>query len=317
MHDLGSTQRRIWRWLTAPSGVRAALAEEGDPDGAGLAVLLRGDARCSAIARLEIYANAYFQRVHDALAEDHAALAAALGAGWFHDLVTAYLLAHPPAHPSLRFAGSELPRFLDAAPGAAPFRRRFPFAADLARLEWALSFAFDAADAEPLRREDLAALPLAEWEQLALALHPSVRTLRLDWPVTALREAFDSDGAVPLRAPASPEPCGVVVWRRGERVFFRSAEPLELELLEAVRAGARFGVLCERAARQVGEAEAPARAAGWLAAWVGTGLLVQPERPPSPLAPPALADGNAIGPDGSRPRAAARPQPEQARSTSR
>jgi len=35
------------------------------------------------------------------------------------DLVTAYLLAHPPAHPSLRFAGSELARFLDADPGAA------------------------------------------------------------------------------------------------------------------------------------------------------------------------------------------------------
>jgi hypothetical protein len=305
MHDLGSTQRRIWRWLTAPSGVRAALAEEGDPDGVGLAVLLRGDARCSAIARLEIYANAYFQRVHDALAEDYAALAAALGAGWFNDLVTAYLLAHPPAHPSLRFAGSELASFLDAAPGGAPFRRRFPFAADLARLEWALSFAFDAADAEPLRREDLAAVPLAEWEQLALALHPSVRTLRLGWPVAALREAFDAD-AVPLHAPASPGPCAVVVWRRVERVFFRSAEPLELELLEALRAGARFGALCERAAREVGEAEAPARAAGWLAAWVGTGLLVRPE-----------PDGNAVGTDGPRPRASARPQPEQARSTSR
>jgi hypothetical protein len=284
MHDLDTTQRRIWRWLTAPSGVRAALAEEGDPDGASLAAVVRGDARCSALARLEIYANAYFQRVHDALAEDHAALAAALGAGWFHDLVTAYLLAHPPAHPSLRFAGSELARFLDAGVGAAPFRRRFPFAADLARLEWALSFAFDAADAEPLRREDLAAIPLAEWEHLVLALHPSLQTLRLAWPVAALREAFDAHGAARVRAPASPEACAVVVWRRGERVFFRTAEPLELELLEAARAGARFGALCAAAAREVGGATAPARAASWLAAWVGAGLLARPERAPSPAA---------------------------------
>jgi hypothetical protein len=284
MNDLGTTQRRIWRWLTAPSGVRTALAEEGDPDGASLAALVRGDARCSALARLEIYANAYFQRVHDALAEDYAALVAALGTGWFHDLVTAYLLAHPPAHPSLRFAGSELACFLDADPGAAPFRRRFPFAADLARLEWALSFAFDAADAEPLQREDLAAIPLAEWEHLAFAVHPSVQTLRLDWPVPALREAFDAHGAAHVRAPASPEASAVVVWRRGERVFFRSAEPLELELLEAAREGARFGALCGRAAREVGEAAAPARAASWLAAWVGAGLLAQPERAPSPSA---------------------------------
>jgi hypothetical protein len=275
MHDLATTQRRIWRWLTAPSGVRAALAEEGDPDGAGLAAFLRGDARCSALARLELYANAYFQRVHDALAEDYAALAAALGAAWFRDVVTAYLVAHPPAHPSLRFAGAALARFLDDAPGAAPFRRRFPFAADLTRLEWALSLAFDAADAEPLRREDLAAVPLADWEELTFALHPSLRTLRLDWPVAALREAFDAGATAPPHPPASPEPCAVVVWRRDERVLFRTAEPLELELLDAARAGEPFGALCVRAARALGEPAAPARVAGWLAAWVAAGLLVR------------------------------------------
>jgi hypothetical protein len=261
--------------------VRVALAEEGDPEGASLAAVVRGDARCSALARLEIYANAYFQRVHDALLEDYGALAATLGAGWFHDLVTAFLLAHPPAHPSLRFAGAELARFLEAAPGAAPFRARFPFAADLARLEWALSFAFDAADAEPLGREDLAAVPLDAWEPLGFALHPSVQTLSLGWPVAALREAFDAHDAAAPCAPASPAPCAVVVWRRGERVFFRSAPPLEIELLEAARAGTRFGELCARVAHEVGAAQAPARAAGWLAAWVEAGLLVRSQPRPS------------------------------------
>jgi hypothetical protein len=277
MHDLAETQRRIGRLLAAPDGVRAALADEGDADGASLTALLRGDERCAAVARLEVYANAYFERVHDALAEDYGALAAALGPAWFHDLVTAYLLAHPPAHPSLRFAGSQLARFLDAGPAAAPFRRRFPFAADLARLEWALADAFDAADAEPLGRGALAAIPLADWEALALALHPSVQVLRLDWPVHALRESFDAGRAAPLPPPTRAE-TAVLVWRRDERVFFRTAEPAEAELLGAVRAGARFGALCERAARAVGEAAAPARAAGWLAAWVGAGLLAGPAR---------------------------------------
>jgi hypothetical protein len=31
MSDLATIQRTLWRLLTAPSGVRAALAEEGDP----------------------------------------------------------------------------------------------------------------------------------------------------------------------------------------------------------------------------------------------------------------------------------------------
>ena len=275
MSELGATQRRIWRLLTAPEGVRAALADEGDAACASLAALVRGDARCAAVQRLEVYANAYFQRIHDALAEDYAALAAALGPAWFHDLVTAHLLAHPPAHPSLRFAGAHLSRFLGADPAAAPFRRRFPFARDLASLEWALTLAFDAADAELVTREDLASIPVSDWEDLALVLHPSVQTLRLDWPVHVLREAFDAGGAGQVSAPTAPEATGVLVWRHAERVFFRSAEPLEVELLGAARAGARFGALCERAARAVGDAAAPARAAGWLAAWVAAGLLAR------------------------------------------
>jgi hypothetical protein len=277
MHDLAETQRRIGRLLAAPDGVRAALAEEGDAEGASLAALLRGDERCAAVARLEVYANAYFQRVHDALAEDYGALAAALGPAWFHDLVTAYLMAHPPAHPSLRFAGAQLGRFLETDAAAAPFRRRFPFAADLARLEWALADAFDAADAEVLGREALAAIPLPDWEALALALHPSVQVLSLDWPVHVLRESFDA-GRGAARPPPARAPTAVLVWRRDERVFFRTAEPVEAELLGAVRAGARFGALCEAAARAVGEAAAPARAAGWLAAWVSAGLLARPAR---------------------------------------
>ena len=35
MNDLATTQRRLWRLLAAPSGVRAALAEAGDPEGGG------------------------------------------------------------------------------------------------------------------------------------------------------------------------------------------------------------------------------------------------------------------------------------------
>ncbi len=279
MGDLAATQRRLWRLLTAPSGVRAALAVEGDPEGESLATLVRGDTRCAASLRLETYANAYFQRIHDALAEDYAALQAALDPGFFHDLATAYLLVHPPTHPSLRFAGALLPGFLEADPAAAPFRRRFPWAADLARLEWALTDAFDAADAQILGRDDLAAIPLADWEGLALALHPSVQLLRLAWPVHVVREAFDARGAEHVRAPSSPAASGVVVWRRDERVFFRTVEPLEVELLAAIRAGARFGALCASAAQVLGDAVAPARAASWLAAWVGAGLLARPAPP--------------------------------------
>ena len=208
--DLARTQRRLWRLLTAPEGVRAALAEEGDASGASLEGWLRSAPGPAAAVRLEIYANAYFARIHGVMVEDFGALARALGEAGFHDLVTAYLCVHPPERPSLRHVGERLPGFLADHGAAAPFRRRWPFAADLARLEVALADAFDAPDAPALTREDLASVPPERWADLSLTLHPSVRLLRIGSAALALRRAFEAD--------AEPAPGGgvvpAVVWRR-------------------------------------------------------------------------------------------------------
>jgi hypothetical protein len=265
-------QLRLRQLICAPSGVVAALAEEGDAAGASLSALLRGDARASAIARLDVYANAYFERLLGVLRDDYPALAAALGEDAFHDLATAYLVAHPPSRPSLRDAGARLGELLagDSAE-AAYFRVRWPFAADLAALEWALVGAFDAQDAEALTREQLAALEPAAWDALALRLHPATALLALAWPVQRLREA--ADRGEPLPALAGPEPTLVCVTRRDERVRHRALEPLEGALLATLARGSSFGALCLRIAEARGDAAAPSLAAAWLARWVEAGAL--------------------------------------------
>lgn len=268
---LAALQRRVWRLLTAPEGVAELLRAEGDPGGRSLAGWLASDAILAAPRRLEVYANAYFFRIHDCLKEDYAALHAAIGDDPFNDLVTAYLMVHPSGHPSLRYAGAALASFLAADPAAAPFRRRWPWASDLAGLEWALVDAFDAADAPPLHRDALTRLPPARWPELELRLHPSVRLLRLAWPVDALRKAWDRDR--PLREPPAAHRTAVCAWRRAERVHFRTLDPLELDLLEAARDEVPFGLLCQRAANALGAAAAPAFAAECLSRWVRDELL--------------------------------------------
>jgi hypothetical protein len=270
---LDATQRRLWHLLTAPEGVGAALRESGDAEGRSLGGFIVSDARLAATARLEVYANAYFARLFGVLKDDFGALAAALGEAGMNDAVTAYLLACPPRHASIRHAGDRLAEFLAGHPAALPFRRRWPFCADLARLETALGDAFDAADAPRLSREALAALSPEEWPALVLRLQPCVRVLRLAWPVLPLREAFERDAALPA-PPGSPVANAVLVWRRDERVRWRELEPLEAELLEATRVGASFESHCAAAAREHGEAAAPAQAAALLAGWVEGGLLV-------------------------------------------
>lgn len=276
MHALADTQRRLWRLVTAPEGVRSALAEAGDPAAAGLDGWLVSDARLPAARRLEIHANAYFQRIHGVMADDFGALAAAVGDAAFHDLVAASLCVHPPERPSLRHVGARLADFLEKAAAAEPFRRRWPWAADLARLETALADAFDAADGPPLAREDLAALPPERWAERVLRLHPAARLLELDPAAPELRRRFEADA--PPEPPAGarpPVPVPVLVWRLRERVHFREPEPEEAGLLRAVGTSAAFGALCETLAARHGEEAAPARAAGWLATWIDAGLLAR------------------------------------------
>ena len=90
--------------------------------------MIAGDARLSPEARLDIYAEMYFFRIHDVLRDEAPRTAAVLGGAAFHDLVTDYLRACPPNHPSLREAGARLPAFL----ADAPARRGAP----LARPSW-------------------------------------------------------------------------------------------------------------------------------------------------------------------------------------
>lgn len=275
MSELATTQRRLWQLLTAPSGVAAALADAGDAEGRSLAGWIESDARASAAARLEIYANAYFQRIHDVLERDFPTLARALGSAGFHDLVTAYLCVHPPRRPSLRHAGADLPAFLAADGVAMPFRGRWPFAADLARLEWALGCAFDAPDRAPLAREELETLAPECWAALGLALHPSARCFAVGWNVAALREAFEADDDASALPPPAPDDATLLVWRCRESVRFRPLDAVEAGLVGRIASGATFGALCEAIAEQRGPDEAARHAAVRLAAWIDAELLVR------------------------------------------
>ena len=275
-HELGRLQRRLWRLISEPEGVAAALSAEGDAPRPGLSGLIRSDRGLAPEDRLTVYANAYFARIQDCLRSDFGALAQALGPAAFHDLVKTYLMAHPPSHPSLRYAGKDLARFLETEPFASIFARRCAYCADLARLEWALTNAFDAEDAPVLAREDLAHVAPEAWVGLRLRPSPSLTLLSLGFPVQTVRERFDHESeeetwdAPPTLEPA---PTYLRVWRRKEHVYYRAIPALEAELLGSLGRGVDFGTLCERVAQEVGDGAAAARAAEFLEAWISAELL--------------------------------------------
>jgi hypothetical protein len=269
---LEDSQQLLWTLISAPESVAATLAAPG-PDGARLQAKVEaqiaGDDRLSAVDRVDIYANMYFYRLHDCLAQDFSAVRAVIGDARFHNLITDYLLMHPSAHPSLRFAGSRLPEMLRTH----KLSHRWPFLADLARLEWALLDAFDAPDAQLLRESDLDRVSPSDWDTLRFRLTPSVQLLDADWDVDAMwsRIQHGERPDTPARTPTA-----LVVWRRDFRVFHRAVDRLERDALVDLREGKRFGVLCEHiAAAVVGGDDATAAALGLLQRWIAEGLLAR------------------------------------------
>ena len=244
----------------------ASLADDPGTDDVGrLApglVLVIGPGTALAPAdRLQIYTRMYFWRIRDALAEDYPQLAALLGADAFAALLREYLRRHPSGHPSLRHAGRRLPAFLAAHPAAGTP----PYAADLARLEWARVDAFDAPDAEPLGKSDLHAIPPDAWATVRLTPIPALAVVSCDWPVHDV-------WADPAGSRPEPSPTTLRVWRQEHRVFHARVDSFEAAALGRLLAGEPFANVCDVFGSLEPE-EAASRAGGLLARWVEDGLL--------------------------------------------
>ena len=264
---LEQTQRLLWKLITAPEGAAAGFRQLTDAERVDAASLVHGDARLDPLARIDVYADMYFYRIHDALKEDFPAVCAVIGANRFHNLMTDYLLQHPPSHFSLRYAGRDLPAFLDSH-GLA---QRWPYVADLARLECAVLDAFDAPDAAPLEAASLASVAQERWPALRFRVTPSLQLLQLGWPVHETLTRVQGG-----ESPADLEPSRIVlrVWRRQLRVFHQPMDAAESAALSSLLAAAPFGEVCEAVATFAGEANGAERAADLLRQWLADDLLV-------------------------------------------
>jgi len=241
-------------------------------DGADAGSLLAGDYTLG----LDVYRQAYRARLVAALTDNYTVLARALGDEAFDALGRAYLAAQPSRHPSIRWFGHELAGFMaEANDELVPH----PSLVDFAAMDWALRGAFDAAEAPLLDPATLAALSPDDWAGLVLHLHPSAQRVRLGHAIEPawrlLREwGLESGEDQPDLPEPVPHEHVLLTWRQAGETRWRSLEPLEAALLQAVAEGAPFALLCERAAAELEDTEEAAPAViSALQQWLGDGLL--------------------------------------------
>jgi len=213
-----------------------AIEEPSTVEATQLAGSIAAHPPLDAAARTGIYADMYLSRLQDALRADFPNVARLLGDEGFGVLTGAYARAHPSASSDIGQFGRHLPDFLLAHPG------RRGDEADLARLEWALSVAFTAVDAEPVGKEALGKLGEAAGAA-RLSFVPALRMLVLTHDVLPLWKQLEAESN---NLPAvERRPVSVAVWRKGFGVLHRALPSMEAEALVRAQARASLAEVCE------------------------------------------------------------------------
>lgn len=265
---LEEIQRLFFRAITWPTGVRDFLEQADAQTRAQFERVFAETPSFDRVARVDVYADAYFYRLLDALGEMYPRTRRLSGDTAFHNLITDYLLACPSTAPDLRRAGDRLPLFLvDHQLGGG-----MPFLPHVAAVEAALEHALDCPDDELLSEADLAGVPPERWPALCFALSNPTRRIELPFDIARVFEQCDAGArAEALETARTPAPQALLVGRRGHAVYYRRLEPLENEALSAFERGLCFGDVCELLAQrelEQGAAGVVALLRGWIAAGV-------------------------------------------------
>jgi hypothetical protein len=212
-------------------------------------------------ARLGVYGAAYGARLLEVLAETFPALRLALGAERFGQSVGEFVRQHPSRFRSARDYGGQLSAWLAAAAGGP----RDHGVADLARFEWALAAAFDAADAVALAPGSLAGLAPDAWAGLKFSFSPTLQYLSVTSNAVAWWRFACAARPRPGRWRATC-PQHWLIWRQDLAVNYRRLSRAEAQALQAARNGSGFGELCARLSA--------AQAARLLHGWYSAGLII-------------------------------------------
>jgi hypothetical protein len=221
----------------------------------------------SSVAQFGVYRIAYRARLRAALRDNFEVLPLVMGDEAFEALANAYINAHPSGHYSLRWYGHQLCDFM----AVNHVLLDHPALLDLARMEWALRHAFDAAPAVLLTSEALAAVPAQEWADLQFTLHPSVQLLELYWAVGPIWHALKS--AADRVAPPEALEHHMLVWRLGMNTQWKSLTQMETDFVKGLQAHRTFAKQCESLAACVGDEQAAATAVALLSELLKAGAI--------------------------------------------
>ncbi|MGI9383966.1 MAG: HvfC/BufC N-terminal domain-containing protein [Methyloligellaceae bacterium] len=204
--------------------------------------------RARPVKRFNVYRNNIYASLIDVLQGRFPVVTRLVGEEFFRVTARVYVEQHPPTSPVLMRYGHVFADFLQAFEPVDDV----PYLPDIARLEWAWSEAYNAADRAPISPEVLQSVPPEKVESLLFELHPSARLVSSEYPIVTIWSANSGDDEPePIDAGAGGE--DALILRPGLDVEVRRLPSGGAAFIAALADGSSLGAAAQRAA---GSAEA-------------------------------------------------------------
>lgn len=168
---------------------------------ASVPVSLKRSRSHSAMRRFAIYQNNLFSRLIGNLEARFPVCKRLVGDAFFKGLTHEYIRRSPPVSPILIEYGADLPDFISGFEPA----RALPYLPDVARLEYDIGRAYDAADATPLSHQRLLGMAPDQIAGSRLQLHPSVTLHSFAHPIVSIWRTNSFDEEVEVLDALEPE----------------------------------------------------------------------------------------------------------------
>lgn len=233
------------------------------------------DTKSSATTRLNIYQNAFFQRLIEALQQDYPTIALLIGQDAFTHLAQKYIYAHPSTYYSIRWFGEHFPAFLRNESNRLFAENNLAaFWQELATFELALLTAFDAADAPTVTPSQLQEIRAEKWADITFQCHSSLQLIPLHWNVVVAWRARHTANLAKFKPKQYQKQSMWMIWRQEFETYFIKLKSDEALLLQAVMAGQSFGTICEDLGRCKSGNKWITHVAHLLQSWIARGLIV-------------------------------------------
>lgn len=139
--------------------------------------------------RLQIYQNHFTLTLIETLRSTYPVTCRLVGHDFFAQVARAYMRTSPPTGPCLFEYGGGFPQYI----GSLPETRSLVYLRDVCRLEWAINVAFHAPDVPVLQALAFADIPVAQYIDVGLAFHPSVRLVASAFPIDRIWQVNQSE----------------------------------------------------------------------------------------------------------------------------